>query len=201
MAVNGRVVTGFSCPMVGKYTATGSTITYSEQTVLARGVSVSFEVESSDENRFYADNQVAETAPGSFTSGTVTLTVDGLFSDAKKLIFGLPDPAASSTPDAGFVKYGDSMDVPYIGLGYIVRYQSDGVVTYVPQFLPKVRFSITGGEYNTQEDEIDWQTQELTATIMRGDDENHTWFYDSATSYSTEAAAKAALASILGASV
>lgn len=196
MAANGRVVTGFSCPMVGVYSAAGSMVTYSDAMILARGVSVSFDVETSDENKFYADNQAAETAPGTFTNGTVTLTVDGLKDAAKALIFGLPDPEASGTAK-DFVRYGDDMNIPYVGLGYIVRYQSDGAVSYVPQFIPKVRFSITGGEYATQEEEIDWQTQELTATILRADDTQHSWFYDGA-EYETEAAAQAALATILG---
>lgn len=190
---NGRVATGFSLPYVAVYSHTGSTVSYSNGRILARGVSVSFDVESSDDNTFYADNQAAETAPGTFTSGSVTLTVDGLLKEAKRLLFGLPTAGTD-----GFVAYGDDMEAPYVGVGYIVRYQSDGVVSYVPQVIPKVRFAAPGGEYNTQEEEIDWQTQELSGTILRDDSANHVWFYDSDTSYETEAAAEAALKTKLG---
>lgn len=193
MAAAGRVATGFSLPYVAVYSATGSAVSYSNGQKLARGVSVSFDVESSDDNIFYADNQAAETAPGVFTGGTITLTVDGLLAAARRVIFGLPEAGSD-----GFVAYGDSVAVPYVGIGYIVRYQSDGVVTYVPQVVAKVRFTVPGGDYATQEEEIDWQTQELTGTILRDDSANHTWFYDSETAYSTEADAEAALKTKLG---
>ena len=50
--------------------------TYTSGQILARGVEVSIDPEVGDDNTFYADNISAETAPGVFTGGTVTLTVD-----------------------------------------------------------------------------------------------------------------------------
>ena len=76
---------------------------------------------------------------------------------------------------------------------------SDGVTTYVPYVLTKVKFQIPSTEANTQEDEIDWQTQELTATVMRDDSAAHNWKMIGATDYSTEAEAEAALKKLLGA--
>ena len=52
------------------------------------------------------------------------------------------------------------MDIPYMGLGFVVRYQSDGVVTYAPVVLTKVRFQTAGLSAATQQGEIDWQNQE-----------------------------------------
>jgi hypothetical protein len=49
----------------------------------------------------------------------------------------------------------------------------------------------------TQEESINWQTQELTARVMRGDDAKHNWKYVGS-SYETEAAAEAALKTKLG---
>lgn len=168
----GQVTTGFSKPYVAKYTASGSTITYASGQLLARGVSVSVSPETSDDNNFYADNLIAETEAGVFTGGEVTLTVDGLFATAEKLIMGLP-----AAGQDGFIAYGDSQVVPFCGVGFIVRHQSAGAVTYQAVILPKVTFSIPGIEAATQEDTIDWQTQELTATILRADDANHSWKY------------------------
>ena len=192
MAVNGRVITGFSKPYVAKYAASGSTVSYSDEMVLARGVSVSLDIESSDDNNFYADNQVAESASGVFSSGTVTLTVDGTKAAARRLIFGLP-AASTATGSAGLVLYGDSMVVPDVGIAWVARYMSEGVTSYVPQIIPKAKFQLPTKEAETQEDEIDWQTEELVATIMRDDSDNHTWFIDSDTSYATEADAVAAI--------
>lgn len=190
---NGRVATGFSMPYVALYAANEGTVTYSNAMPLARGVDVSIEAESSDDNIFYADNQQAETAAGSFTGGTVTLTVDGLKDDAAKMILGLP--AASE----GWTAYGDEATIPYVGIGFIVRYQEDQVVTWVPVVIAKATFSMPNLEAATQEDEIDWQTQELEATIMRGDDANHNWKFVG-TAQTTEALALAALQAKLGVS-
>ena len=92
MAAAGKVCTGFAKPYVALYSNTGATTAYSGGMQLARGVDVSIEPEVGDANPFYADNVEAETAPGTFTGGTVSLTVDGLLEAAEKMIFGLPEP-------------------------------------------------------------------------------------------------------------
>lgn len=191
MAANGRVITGFSYPYVALYSESGGTISYSSGQVLARGVSVDLSIDAADDNNFYADNVVAESATGMFGGGTCTLTVDGLLTAAEKLILGLP------TADGdGWTAYGDSASIPYVGVGFIVRYMSDGVTTYVPVALPKVKFKMPNLSANTQEDEIDWQTQELEATILRDDSSNHTWKYVCA-GQSDEATAQTKLTALL----
>lgn len=184
---NGQVVTGFSKPYVAVYTNDETEVTYTNGQILARGVSVSLDVESSDDNNFYADNITAETAAGTFTSGTVTLTVDGLKAEAEKLLVGLPD-----ADDDGFVAYGASQQIPYVGVGFVVRVQSGGVVSYIPIILPKVVFNNPSLEAATQEDEIDWQTQELEGAILRDDTEETAWKYRGE-NFATEALAEAAI--------
>ena len=169
---NGRVITGFSKPWVATYAESGGTVTYSDAMALARGVEVSIEPETSDDNNFYADNIIAETAAGVFTGGTLTLTVDGLKDAARKLIFGLPTAGQD-----GWTAYGNEMVIPTCGVGFVVRYQEEGAVTYMPIIIPKVVFSLDNTSAATQEDEIDWQTQELTATIKRAEDAKRTWKY------------------------
>ena len=63
---NGKVCTGFSKPYVAIYNYSDGTITYSNGQILARGVEVSIEPESSDATNFYADNVIAETIGGQF---------------------------------------------------------------------------------------------------------------------------------------
>lgn len=184
---NGQVVTGFSKPYVAVYNNDETEVTYTNGQILARGVSVSLDVESSDDNNFYADNITAETAAGTFTSGSVTLTVDGLKAEAEKLLVGLPD-----ADDDGFVAYGASQQIPYVGVGFVVRVQSGGVVSYIPIVLPKVVFNNPSLEAATQEDEIDWQTQELEGAILRDDTEETAWKYRG-DNFATEALAEAAL--------
>lgn len=187
----GRVTTGFSKPYVAKYSAVGNTVTYSELMELARGVEVSIEPESGDDNKFYANNVEAETAAGLFAGGNVTLTVDGLFVAAERFIQGLP--AAVD----GWTAYGSTQNAPDVGLGFIVRYMSDGVTSYQPFILPKVKFNTVPTSAATQEDEIDWQTQELTAVISRDDTTEQVWKYIG-DSYPTEAEAETALKVKLG---
>lgn len=166
---NGRVITGFSDPWVAEYAVSGGTVTYSNAMALARGVEVSLSPESSDDNKFYADNIVAENATGMFTGGTVTLTVDGLKDAARKLIFGLP------TAVNNWTAYDNTVEIPYVGIGFIVRYMEDGATTYMPVVLAKTMFQLDETSAATQEDEIDWQTQELTATLFRDDSATQVW--------------------------
>lgn len=166
----GRVMTGFSLPYVALYTANGGTVTYSQGQRLARGVQVSIEAEAEDDNIFYADNISAESAPGIFTSGTATFTVDGLKLAAEQLIMGIP--AADSQ---GFIHYGESLQIPYVGVGFICRYMEDGVTSYVPYILTKCRFVTPGIDAQTATETIEWQTQEITATLLRDDTSNHDW--------------------------
>lgn len=170
MAAAGRVCTGFSKPYVALYAATGTTVSYSSGRLLARGVEVSVEAEEASEaNNFFADNVIAESISGVFSGGTATLTVDGLLDDTRKMIYGLP--AAVD----GWTHFGDSQSVPYVGIGFVTRYMSDGVTSYVPTILTKAIFQAEPQEAATQEDEVEFQTTELTATLMRDDSANHDW--------------------------
>lgn len=168
---NGRVLTGFSLPYVAEYTyTTASGVQYSNGAILARGVSVSLSVDSGDDNIFYADNTAAESVSGKFMSGTCTLTVDGLKDAAAKLILGLP-----AADGSGWTSYGNNMAPPYVGIGFVCRYMSSGAEEFVSVILPKCKFQIPGLEAATQEEDISWQTQELTADILRDDTSNGNW--------------------------
>ena len=187
MSAAGKVCTGFSKPYVALYSASGTTLTYTSGQKLARGVDVSIEPESSDDNKFYADNIEAETEGGKFTGGTLSLTVDGLLQAAESLIMGLP--AADS---AGWVHYGDSQEIPFVGIGYIARYVSDGVESYVPTVIPKCIFNQISDSAATSEGSINFQTQSLTAQIKRSDNANRDWRIRG-DEEETEAAAEAAI--------
>lgn len=193
------VTTGFSKPYVAKYANTGQVVNYSGGMALGRGVSVSLEIDTEDDNNFYADNVVAETATASFTSGSATITVDGLTNDAATLIFGLPEPEEVTVEPSTPVEmqgYGE-LNPPYVGFGFIRRTQMEGVVEYWPIILPKVKFGIPSDEAATQEDSIDWQTQELAATILRDDTAAGNWKRVSAEGLQTEAEAEAVIKKIL----
>ena len=175
---NGKVLTGFSKPYVGLYAVSSGTVTYTQGMPLARGVSVSVSTETGDTNDFYADNVLAESVGGVFTGATLTLTVDGLKEDARKLIQGLPTASTitiGTNTQVSVLDYDDRQSIPYVGIGFIARYMEDGVTTYAPVFFPKAIFSVDGLEASTQQESIEFQTQDLEATVMRDDSTNHMW--------------------------
>ena len=188
----GQVTTGFSKPYVAIYGYSNSAITYSDGMALARGVGVNVEPEASDDNKFYADNIVGEEDTGKFKSGTLTLTVDGLKTAAEALIMGTP------TADSdGWVPYDDDQQIPEVGVGFIRRTREDGTDYYTPYVLARVKFDQINVDAETQEEEIDWQTTELTGKVKRAEDAKHTWRWIGERQ-STEAAAEAALKTKLG---
>lgn len=195
---NGRVITGYSMPKVAVYSFASNSVTYTGLTPLARGVSVSMDVETSDSTDFYADNVLAESAGGRFTGGTVTLTVDGLKDAARKLIQGLPAETSLTVGSATVkvLEYDDRQAAPYVGIGFVVRYMENGVTSYVPVVLTKCIFDVDTIEAETQGENIDFQTAELTATIARDDTANHTW-RRIGEAQTTEALAEAVIAAML----
>ena len=198
MGAAGKVCTGFSKPYVAKYSNTGGVVSYSGCMPLARGVKVSLSIDTTKVDPFFADNVSAETAEEKFVSGTLTLTVDGLLTAAEKFIMGTPDPTTVEvgSKQVGVTHYGDEMQIPYIGVGFLVRYQSAGVVTYAPMVLTKSRFQQLATEAETQGETISWQTQELTAKLSRDDTAQHNWKLvgeDQATEEDAEAVLQALL--------
>jgi len=192
MSAAGKVCVGFSKPYVAVYANSGTTVSYSDGRVLARGVDVSIEPETSDDNKFYADNTEAETDAGTFSGGTLSLTVDGLHQDAESLIMGLP-----AADQSGWISYGDSQTVPFVGVGYIAKYMSGGEITYVPTIIPKVVFNQISSAHATSEDSLNFQTQALTAQIKRADDADRSWKY-LGEPQTTEALAEAAIKTKFG---
>lgn len=189
----GKVTTGFSLPYVAKYANSGSTVTYSNGQKLARGVNVSITPTTNNaENNFYADNGLAESAAGGYNGATFSLEVDGLKQPAEKLIYGLGNADTN-----GFIPYNDTATHPYCGIGFVVRQQEEGKVSFKAVVIPKTRFDYPTIAAATQEQDIDWQTQTLTGTIFKSDATNHPWLmdgesYEVGTTYTTESLAEAA---------
>lgn len=195
------VTTGFSLPYIGKYAESGGTVSYSGGMKLGRGVSMSIEVESADDNIFYADNKAAESETGIMTSASATVTIDGMEDDVAAFALGLPAATEENVGEeqVEVYAYGDRMNPPYLGLGGIRRMMLNGVTTWQPVVYTKCKLSVPGDEWNTQEDQIEWQTQELTLTIMRDDSADHNWKKVYA-AQATEAAAENILKTVLGVS-
>lgn len=166
------VTTGFSRIHVAVYSNTGTTVTYTGCKELARARQMTVAVETTKENAFYANNRLAEVEPAQFSSGTADIEVDGLTPEEESMILGL---VAESVETSEEYAYGENMNPPYMGIGGVKRRQLNGSVTYHPIVLTKSRFNIPEDSAKTQEETIDWQSQKLTAVVMRDDSTGHVW--------------------------
>lgn len=186
-------IIGASKPMFAKYTASGSTVGYSEGGVMGKLVEFNIELESTNNNDFYADNGIAETQRNKFSSGTLTMQTDDLRHDISKVLLGLKEVTLSSIPGiVGDVKelvYDDDQNTPYLGIGMIQKKQIDNIEKWRAVVLHKVMFSVPADAATTEGDSIDWQVPELSGTIMRDDSEKHAW--KSEATFATEAEAAA----------
>lgn len=189
---NGHVIIGYSFPHVATYVNTNGTISYTGCIPLARGIRVDIQPSNSDRNVLRADNADAESSGGRFSGGTATLGVDGLKSAARTLIMGTP-----AAGNDGWIAEGDTVDPPYVGVGFVVKYREEGVDTYQPVVLAKVKFDTESVKAETEGETVSYQTQDLTAQIFRDDSASHIWRYRGA-EVNTEAAAVSALVTKLG---
>lgn len=169
---------GLSKPYYAKYGNSGNVVTYTDGGILAKAVEFSAEIESTEDNNLYADNGIAE-ADRSFSGGTFTITTDDLTQEASAAILGLKPKTIEidgiTTESPTELVYGEDQEIPYLGFGVIIKKKQNGSYKYRAVVFTKIMFSIPAESATTQGDTIEWQTPELTATIMRDDTSSHTW--------------------------
>ena len=170
---------GLSKPYYAIYSNTGTTVTYSNGGVIGKYTEFSLELEDGENNILYADNGPAE-SDNSFAGGTATVTTDDLIAERMLAILGLKKEAITttglSTEDAYWLVFDDDQDTPYVGLGGIIKKKINNATKYQAFILTKVQFNNPGIGAVTQGETIEWQTQELTAAIMRSDEAKARWF-------------------------
>lgn len=194
---------GLSKPYVAKYTAEGTKVTYADPQTIGKAIEVNMEIETSEDNNLYADNTIAET-DRSFAGGTLTISTDDLSQAVSKLILGLQEKELTDLnlelgdgdAEVKELVYDDDQVVPYLGFGGIIKKKVNGVYKWRAVVLCKIMFSVPADAATTQGESIEWQTPELTATIMRGDDEKHMWKREA--TFSTEANAEKYIQAVLG---
>lgn len=193
------VTTGYSRIHVAKYACADGVVSYSGCRELARAISMETDIETTDENNFYANNKVAETEPAKFKSGKAKITVDGLSGEEEAFIMGIEEATVKvGEKDVPVVKFGEKMNPPYLGIGSVKRMQLNGAPTYRPVIFVKSRFAIPPDAAETQEEEINWQDQELEATLMRDDTADQDWKVIPKENFATEEEAVAFIQAYLG---
>ncbi len=187
-------IKGLSKPVCANYTAVGNAVTYSDAYAADKAVEYSFEADVTEDKDLYADNQVAETAAGRFVSGKLTLKTADLTPELSKKILGLKTVTRQVGEETVTeVVYDDDQVAPYLGFGIIEEHQIDNKTGYLPVVFPKIRFSIPADAATTRGDEVDWQTKEISGTVVRSDqvddNYNHPWKITPQKMYDTEAEA------------
>lgn len=185
---------GLSKPYYALYTASGESVTYGKGGVLGKAVELSMELEGGEANILYADNGPAESA-STFGGGTLTITTDDLLLEPAADILGLTLKTVDSTSTKEIV-FGEAQNIPYVGFGVIVKKQQSGASKWMGLVYPKVQFTNPGIAATTQGESIEWQTKELSATILRDDTAEHNWCRYAI--FDTEAAALGYIKNLLG---
>lgn len=193
-------IIGVSKPYCAKYSNDGDVVTYSEGGSLGMAIDVDIEIDISEDNNLYADNGIAET-DRAFSGGTLTVSTDDLSQEVSKLILGIKEQSLEEIPgitdtDVSELIMDDDLETPYLGFGVIIKKQKKNVVRWRAVVLTKIMFAVPDDAATTQEKSIEWQTPELTATILRDDTAKHMWKREA--TFTTEKQAETYIKHVLG---
>ena len=184
---------GLSKPYYAIYAEAGGVVSYSDGAVMGKATEANISIETSEDNNLYGDNGLAET-DRRFANGTLTLSTTDLSQEVSKAILGLTEQAITgidgvTDTSVKELVYDDGQVTPYLGVGFIIKKKVNGAYKWRGVVLPKVMFSVPEDAATTQGESIEWQTPELTGTIMRDDSATHVWKKEA--TFTTEAQAEA----------
>lgn len=162
---------GLSKLVFSKYSATGNTVTYSEPVNTEKLAEYSTEFNSGDSNDLYLDNAVAESDVGTFSGGTINITVGGLTNETSKLILGVTEQTISYGDSSGVkeIVYDEQIEISELGVGLIEMHKNNGAIFYRAVHLARVQFNIPNDSATTKGETVEWQTQEISGKILRSD--------------------------------
>ena len=191
---------GLSKPYYAIYAEAGGVVSYSDGAVMGKATEANISIETTEDNNLYGDNGLAET-DRRFANGTLTLSTTDLSQEVSKAILGLTEQAITGVDGVTDTSvkelvYDDAQVTPYLGVGFIIKKKVNGVYKWRGVVLPKVMFSVPEDAATTQGESIEWQTPELTGTIMRDDSATHVWKKEA--TFTTEAQAEAYIKARLG---
>lgn len=191
---------GLSKPYYAIYAEAGGVVSYSDGAVMGKATEANISIETTEDNNLYGDNGLAET-DRRFANGTLTLSTTDLSQEVSKAILGLTEQAITgidgvTDTSVKELVYDDAQVTPYLGVGFIIKKKVNGAYKWRGVVLPKVMFSVPEDAATTQGESIEWQTPELTGTIMRDDSATHAWKKEA--TFTSEAQAEAYIKARLG---
>lgn len=169
---------GLSRPYVARYSENGAgTVTYSGGVRAGRAVEYSFSLnDTGADNNFCCDNEVGESASGVFSGGSLSWTVAELEQGISEMILGLhTEQVAVGDETVTELVYDESMASPYMGAGIIEKMIVRGQTKWRAVVFTKTQFAVPEMAATTQGETIEWQTDAITANVMRDDSTTHKW--------------------------
>ena len=179
---------GISKPYVATYSNTSGTSTYSSGVVMGKSTTATLTIDGSDANILYADNGPAESAV-TFGGATLTVGTDDIYEDSARVFLGI------NAGEDGEIVYDDTQEIPYVGIGFIVKKQQSGTTYYQGVIFPKAKANNPDFSANTQGESIEWQTPEISFSIMKDDTSTRVWQRNKL--FETEALAEAYIKAFL----
>lgn len=166
---------GLRRPYIALYECTNGNVTYKDGLLFAKAIEYSSEIEASEDNNLYADDEVAE-SDRTFSKGSITVTIDDISQDASTMILGsIIHELEVGTDTVKEIIYDDDINSPYLGFGVIIPKKKKGALLYRAIVLTKIQLNIPNDAATTKGESIEWQTQELSGSIMRDDSSKHRW--------------------------
>lgn len=172
-------IIGCSYLKVARYNNNNGTVTYTNPAIIAKLVNVNIELEDPADNDFYADNGVDETG-NEFAGGSFSMNTNDLTEQASSTILGtvLNDlETIEGITDEGVKEeiFDDGMVTPELAIGVVIKHKRNGADAWTGLVLTRTMFKIPGDSVETQGKTINWQTPQLTGTIMKDDTASHKW--------------------------
>ena len=157
---------GLKHPVVGKYTATGGTVTHTDGMVLAAAIQAQISI-SLYGVQLYADDGLQESEKG-FQDGTIDLNIDDLSQDAAKFIFGATEAEGGVTGDdtTKMLVYKGDDDVPDVGVGFYAPRKKAGVRSFRAIFFPRVKFGYPNETLATKGEQVSFSTPTIQGAIQ-----------------------------------
>lgn len=181
----------------------GITTGYTGDTkMMGKAISASFEPNTPDDNPLYANNGEAENDSSGASGGTLTMTLDRLTMDAAADLYGLEVVETTVQVDGQTVtgkglKYTGMEQSTPVGVAYIRMNQEDGVRNHEVILYRRATFSMPAENAQTLGESIEWQTPEISASVMGMEGDGSAPWYETFT-FPTQAAAIAYVESVLG---
>lgn len=171
---------GLRLPVFGRYNYDGNVVTYTNGFIAGKAVEYSSEIELTDDNPLYGDDQIAEHDYGKFNGGTLTLNTTDLDQRTSKFLLNLKEiqTQIGQSTVTELVYDDDAPSTPF-GFGIVEVKQINDVDKYRAVLLCRVTPSIPSEAATTMGESIEWQTKELECTLEKSEQAsgglNHPW--------------------------